>query len=196
MLKLIDLELFVENNPHLQISREQRIINTEQRIKNSILGIENTSDETDVNKYNACKSLLEYKKYILKASTLIIELKEIILRNNTLECVEVQMWCFETKDYFNEELFSFGFSYLDNVDNHNEVFNIRNIGEPVSKKEFISLIQFWEVQWILYWDEYYLPIEERGKSNDGVVDGYYKPPIQNSTQSNLDQIKNILNIPI
>ena len=196
MLTINDLELFIENNPHLQISIEQRRIDTEQRIINSILGIENKVDYTEVYKYESCKSLLEYKKQIPKTKELVKSIKEIILRNNTLECEEVQMWCFETKDYFNDELSFFGLMYLDSDENENDVFNIPNIGEPISKNEFISIIQFWEAQWILYWNEYYLPIEERGKNSDEVIDGYYSTPLPVSTPSDLDQIKNILNIGI
>lgn len=196
MLTIKDLELFVENNPHLQISREQRIIDTNQRIINSILGIENKIGYTEVYKYESCKDLLEYKKHIPKTKELVASIKKIILKNNTLECEGVQKWCFETKDYFKEELFSFGLLYLDSDDDEVFVFNIPNIGEPVSKKEFISIIQFWEIQWILYWSEYYLPIEERGKDNDGVIDGYYSMPLPELTPSELDQIKNILKINI
>lgn len=119
------------------------------------------------------------------------ELKEILRNVNSLDCTEVQNWCFKTKDLYNERLFGFELEYLYSTDSIDDPIIYKRLGFTLPSVGFENLIQFCKVQGILYWGEYYKQSQERTKPD---TEGYYYVPQDPNTPPKIDIIRSILNV--
>ncbi|HLO70057.1 MAG TPA: hypothetical protein VK167_04260 [Flavipsychrobacter sp.] len=117
------------------------------------------------------------------------ELREIIKRVNSLDCTEVQNWCFKTKDLYKDRLFGFELEYLYSTDSIDDPIVYKRLGFTVPSTDFKNLIQFCKVQGILYWGEYYKQSYERTKPE---TEGYYYVPQAHNTPSKIDIIRSML----
>lgn len=114
------------------------------------------------------------------------ELMEIIKRVNSLDCTEVQDWCFKTMDLYKDRLFGFELEYLYSTDSIDDPIVYKRLGFMIPSTDFKYLIQFCKVQGILYWGEYYKQSYKRTKPE---TEGYYYVPQTHNTPSKIDIIR-------
>lgn len=122
----------------------------------------------------------------------IEELKEIINFDKSLEQTKVKEWTNNNLDFFNKNLFLFGIDYFDVVDNDNENIYLPRLDEYVDKMPFLSIIQFWECMWLLYFEQYHLDIKKRSPP-DPVGSYYYATPDPNEPKD-IEKILNYLEL--
>lgn len=138
------------------------------------------------------KELLEYCKHLNVVSFLNEELKRLIIKNTDLNNPEVQSWCERTKDFFNDELFSFGLNFMDSGNDTENYLHIPPIDLYIENKEVIELVNFWNAQWILYFGKYYIPKELRRPPDP--PGSYYSLGKDPNEPSDIEKVKKIYGI--
>lgn len=122
----------------------------------------------------------------------IEELKEIINFDKSLEQAKIKEWTNNNLNFFNENLFLFGIDYFDVEDNNNENIYLPRLDEYVDKMPFLSIIQFWECMWLLYFGQYHLDIEKRNPPDP--VGSYYHTIPDPNEPKDIEKILNYLGL--
>lgn len=145
--------------------------------------IENISGFPILNKsrelktYIAFKELMEYYQFKTECEIAVNEIKQIVEIQNNLENDSIKKWVIKYHSLFENSLNGFGLEYLDSGNDNDPYLHLASLDIYVDKTPFIPLIQFWELQWLLYFGEYYLPKENRTIPDP--KDYYYTPPNPN-----------------
>lgn len=162
ILNIEFLEKFVSTNP---LTNEKPFFPIIDRPLNQI-------------KSEVYQQLLDILTFSDFAKAEIEELKKIIKLDKSLEQYKVKAWTNNNLDFFHKNLFFFGIDYFDVDNNNKENIYLPSLGEYVDKIPFLSIIQFWECMWLLYFGQYYLDIEKRSPP-DPVGSYYYTIPDPN-----------------
>ena len=176
LLEIKHLQNFVEANPLPSFKPHYPILNKPLN-----------QEKTEV--YQQILSYLTFHDY---TSTEIEELKEILNFNTSLEQTKIKEWTQKNLNFFNENLFLFGIDYFDVVDNNNENIYLHRLDEYVDKMPFLSIIQFWDCMWLLYFGQYHLDIKKRSPP-DPVGSYYYTIPDPNEPKD-IEKILNYLEL--
>ena len=142
-------------------------------------------------KFDYLKELLHFYSFRTPCQKAVNELKKIIEDTDDLNTMFVRTWVDENVLFFKENLFSFGYSYVDEDGENERDFYLSKYNLYVENKGFIPIIQYWQLMWILYFGQYFKPIEERDITIPDPNDYYYVKPNPNAP-SDLEIIKNIL----
>ena len=178
ILSLAQIGQFIESNPHLENKSEFPKLNR----------------SFDERKYSAFKTLFKYSRFDKEVTLLTKELMDIILVKNDLNHPSVTEWCKKTRSFFKENLLGFGLEYLDSG-------NIIKGEIPILADVFIDLseiselVEFWQLQWILYFSDYHIPEHDREDPKPADPNDYYYSPPDPNAPSELNEIKRILGIP-
>jgi hypothetical protein len=149
------------------------------------------NESSDDKKYTIFKKLMEY--FIFKQDTEIAvsEIKLIIQNYNNLENERIKGWILEYHSLFENELFGFGIDYLDSGDDPDDNLHLTSIDIYVDKTHFMPIIQFWQLQWLLYYKEYHVLMEKRTTHD---TKSYYINSQDKNEHSDLEKVKEILYI--
>ena len=142
-------------------------------------------------KFDYLKELLHFYSFGTPCQKTVNELKKIIENTDDLNTELVRTWVNENAFFFKENLFNLGYSYVDEDGENDKDFYLSKYNLYVEIKEFIPIIQCWQLMWNLYFGQYFKPIEERDKTEQDPNDYYYVKPDPNAP-SDLEIIKNIL----
>jgi len=142
-------------------------------------------------KFDYLKELLHFYSFRTPCQKAVNELKRIIENTDDLNTEFVRTWVDENVLFFKENLFNLGYSYVDEDGENDKDFYLSKYNLFVENKEFIPIIYYWQLMWILYFSQYFKPIEERDKIEPDPNDYYYVKPDPNAP-SDLEVIKSIL----
>jgi hypothetical protein len=140
-------------------------------------------------KYTHFKKLKEYHLFRSYAAIAVNEFKLILAVDNTLENGNIKAWVIKHLSFYETNLSSFLLDYLDSGNDKDNNLHLTSLNIYVEKTPFLTIIQFCELQWLLYFEEYHLDKENRTLPN--TQDYYYSPPDPNRL-SDLDKVKEIL----
>ena len=141
LLTINDLENYVKENPLL-------------------IGVTCFPKPVNQDKTKIYLELLNYLNYKTYTENSLKELKEILRSDEFIEQFEIKQWILKNLEIFNETFFSFGLSYLEyNVKDDN--LYLIGLNEYVDKSQFLSIIQYWESMWLLYFGEYHIDKDKR-----------------------------------
>jgi hypothetical protein len=140
-------------------------------------------------KYVHFKKLMDYYLFKPNTESAVNEIKEILKIHIDLENDSIRKWILKHHSLFEDKLFSFRLEYLDSGDDEDNNLHLTSLDIYVDKTAFQSIIQFWELQWLLFFGGYHLLTKNRTVPDP--KDYYYVPPDPNEPLP-LDQVKNIL----
>jgi len=142
-------------------------------------------------KFDYLNELLHFYSFRTLCQKEVNELKKIIESTDDLNTEFVRTWVDENLLFFKENLFSFGYTYVDDDGENDKDFYLSKYNLFVENKEFIPIIQYWQLMWILYFGQYYKPIKDRDKTERDPNEYYYVKPDPNAP-NDLEIIKSIL----
>lgn len=116
-------------------------------------------------------------------------LKSILQKEPTLEQRAIREWTVNHQQLGQKELFGFYFEYLDYGDDPTRDLYIPALTLYVDRSDFIPIIQFWELHYFLYGNQYHLEASERQIADPNEY--YYTPPDPNAP-SDLEKVLRLL----
>jgi hypothetical protein len=132
---------------------------------------------------------MDYYSFKPNTESAVNEIKEILEIHDNLENESIRKWILKHHSLFEDKLFSFGLDYLNSGDDQDNNLHLTSLDIYVDKTAFLSIFQFWELQWLLFFGEFHLLTENRTVPDP--KDYYYLPPDPNELLA-LDKVKKIL----
>lgn len=120
----------------------------------------------------------------------VSRLKAILQKEPTLDQRAIREWTVNHYQLGQKELFGFFFEYLDYGDDPNRDLHIPALNLYVDRTDFTPIIQFWELHYFLYGNQYHLEASEREIADPNEY--YYNPPDPNAPPD-LDIVMALLN---
>lgn len=146
--------------------------------------------ELDERRQNIYNELLNYYDRKNRCIRGISRLKAILQKEPTLDQRNIREWTVNHQQLGQKELFGFYFEYLDYGDDPNRDLYIPALALYVDRTDFIPIIQFWEIHYFLYGNQYHLEASEREIADPNEY--YYNPPDPNAPPD-LDIVIALLN---
>ncbi len=135
-------------------------------------------------------TLLSYYRFKNRCERGVSRLNSILLSSKTLEQRAIREWTINHLSLGQKELLSFYFEYLDYSNDPNRNLYISSLELYIDRKDFIPIIQFWELHHFLSSNQYHLEASEREIPDQN--DYYYNSPDPNAPPD-LDIVMALLN---